>query len=407
MVRKDKLLADLIEFSDGLAKEVHFIDSSDVHIFNALKSFYLYGYEQTGNGGHLLKLCSLMKKYYRRYTPEVIDIAWKAVCSGGHPDSAVYYGMSVVNNFPDDLALAEIKKAYSVLENQDSINILKIFEAVVSWKRGDFSSYVDGLVDFLAKKREGFNPYISVPVSTVWFGAGRPATDCVLKLPGLGCLKTQLPNFNPSYIISISCDSRYYSHYSDYLFESLSKIEDGFYCHVSVVDAVDSKIDSNSISVVNQNLNLKENIGPVSSGLRFIHAFELLDKVRVPVVVMDFDVILKNGFDKLINNNRGKDICLRVLRDVLPWEKITAGFGIYYPTSKSLEFLSVVRDFLFNTLRGDAAQWWVDQNALECASRFVNPICIENIMPILHEYLLIPTGSIDSKRQQMLKVLGA
>ena len=53
--------------------------------------------------------------------------------------------------------------------------------------------------------------------------------------------------------------------------------------------------------------------------------------------------------------------------------------------------------YFSNVLLDDQKQWWIDQNALECAMRFTN-IKYINIINELHHYIFIPTGSMEAKK---------
>jgi hypothetical protein len=118
---------------------------------------------------------------------------------------------------------------------------------------------------------------------------------------------------------------------------------------------------------------------------------------------MDFDTVIRKSIKPLLGECSDVDAGLRMLNNVLPWEEITAGFSIFNPTPKSKAFLDTVGGFLLSTLRLDVPQWWVDQNALECAARFTKKegFVGKNIKRMLDSYVVIPTGSHDSKIAQL------
>lgn len=53
----------------------------------------------------------------------------------------------------------------------------------------------------------------------------------------------------------------------------------------------------------------------------------------------------------------------------------------------------------------DAPQWWVDQNAVECAYRFSTESKLKDIKPIIDNYVIVPTGSEEAKRNALSKAL--
>jgi hypothetical protein len=118
---------------------------------------------------------------------------------------------------------------------------------------------------------------------------------------------------------------------------------------------------------------------------------------------MDFDSAIRKSLEPLLEECSNVDAGLRVLSNVLPWEEITAGFSSFNQTEKAKFFLSTVSGYLLNTLRLDVQQWWIDQNALECAARFStqNGFVHMNIFKALPPYVVIPTGSYDSKIAQL------
>lgn len=404
MEKYDFLDQKMVGFVNELSKNVHFLQPKEKRLYLAIESIYMFLYEKTGDWQNLLKICAVHKKCFKKLGVDIIDIAFEALKAGSHPDSVVYFGISVVNNLGRDQALIRLREAELLVKNENARSLLKIFEAAILWKSGDYSGYVEALNNFCENKKEDFNPYISIPVSTAWRSVNPPFEVVNEDFPEINSLKTQLPNYRPDYIISVSCDSVYFDKYSKFFIKSLASIESKFYCHISISDSVDFDIPDERVSIVNQNLKSDSNIGPISSALRFLHAYDLMSSLDVPVIVLDFDVYVKKDFKHLIETRVNEDLFLRRLGDVMPWEKITAGFGVYFKTEKSLGFLKVINNFLFNTLKKDISQWWVDQNALECASRFVEDCHYKNVMNIINDYVFIPTGSYESKIIQISNV---
>jgi len=397
----------LLEITNQLAGKTNFLDGDDHYLFEAYKNIYYFIWLKTGDSRRLFQICSLYTKRYKRAHPDIINYALLAMKSDGHPDSAVYYGKSVVNCLEKDDAFERIKEARIVLSGKsDSENILNIFEGALHWRDRKMRDYVNCIKRFLDGKRVEFNPYISIPVSTVWIEDAPPENpDDSSKLFGK-LLNTRTGSGSPEYIISVSCDSKYFLLYGEIFINSLRQIEDNFYCHISITDAISFNVDDDRFSIVNQGISVNCNVGPISSALRYIHAFELLESNDAPVVVMDIDTGFKRGIKPLLERCDEHDVGLRMLKNVLPWEEITAGFGVFNKTRKSRDFLSLARAYLLRTLKLESQQWWVDQNALECASRFMrDDISIFSLINLLPEYVVIPTGSHESKALQLSRGL--
>lgn len=401
--------ASLLEVTNRLSGKTNFLDGDDHYLFEAYKNIYYFIWLKTGDSRRLFQICSLYTKRYKRAHPDIIKYASIAMKSDGHPDSVVYYGKSVVNCLEKEDALEKIKEARIILSNKsESENILNIFEGALHWKDGKMHDYVNCIKRFLDGKRVEFNPYISIPVSTVWIEGAAPEN------PGDSSelfgkkINTKTECGSPEYIISVSCDSKYFSLYGEIFINSLRQIKDNFYCHISITDAVAFNANDNRFSIVNQGICANDNVGPISSALRYVHAFDLLQANDVPVVVMDIDTGFKRSIKPLLERCDDFDVGLRMLKNVLPWEEITAGFGVFNKTPKSRDFLSIARAYLLRTLKSGNQQWWVDQNALECASRFMRDnISIFGLINFLPEYVVIPTGSHESKALQLIRGLNS
>jgi hypothetical protein len=422
MTAVDKPTLDaLLSCTNELVKSVHFLSKDDHPVFEECKNNYNYLYSITGDYRNLLLLCVLYKKRYKRLTQEIIDVSFEALKCGGHPDAAAYFGGSVINNLTEKDALARLSEAKELLsqkgnscfwktsdkklmsQKKNSYDVLKIFEACLFWKAGDMCGYTSSLKEFFESKNKDFNPYISIPASTAWLHSYSPKISDCDKEKATFRFTTAQPNYKPSYVISVSCDSAYFFKYRDIFFKSLGTIQDNFYCHVSILDQVDAKVADSRFVLVNQNIGTQDNVGPFSSAFRFLHAYELLNNHSCPVIVMDFDTAIKKNLKPLLEECSNFDAGLRMLSNVLPWEEITAGFSIFNPTPKARAFLDIVSGFLLSTLRLDRSQWWIDQNALECGARFSKKdgyVC-KNIKSMLDKYVVIPTGSHDSKIAQL------
>jgi len=413
--------SELRTFIDALVRSTHFLAKEDHSVFEACESAYRKLYAVTGDSGHLLALCSLYFRRYKRAAPEVIDVALEALKHGGHPDAATYYGKAVICNLTATDALMRLSEAKELLSDKkisyfkkmidkklmsqmkNSCDILKIFEACIFWKTGDMGGYTSSLKEFFESKNKDFNPYVSIPASTAWLHSYAPSVSNCDKEKAPFNYVTVQPSYEPSYIISVSCDSGYFAKYGNIFFKSLATIQDNFYCHISILDQVDARVPDRRFVLVNQNIGTQANVGPFASGLRYLHAHELLTSNSCPVIVMDFDSAVRKSLEPLLEECGNVDAGLRVLSNVLPWEEITAGLSIFNQTEKAKFFLSTVSGYLLNTLKLDVQQWWIDQNALECAARFSkkNGFVHMNLFKTLPPYVVIPTGSYESKIAQL------
>lgn len=281
MTAIDKVTLDaLLGLTNELVKSTHFLSKDDHSVFETCKYSYARLYSITGDYRNLLLLCALYKKRFKRLTHEVIEVSFEALKCGGHPDAVAYFGASVINNLTAKDALTRLSEAKELLsQKKNSYDFLKIFEACLIWKTGDMGGYTNSLKEFFESKSKDFNPYLSIPASTAWLHSYAPSVSNCDKEKATFNYITDQPSCEPSYIISVSCDSGYFAKYGNIFLKSLASIQDNFYCHISILDQVDARVADRRFVLVNQNICTQDNVGPFASGLRYLHAYELLRKV--------------------------------------------------------------------------------------------------------------------------------
>lgn len=398
--------ASLLKIADDIRQNCNFINKSDEYLYDISRSIYLYLYELERQPNYLIRLCSLIVKKNKRTTSEVLEYSRKALLETQHPDAVVYYCKALILNS----SAGDVVSGFSELKgidwkDSDVRAVVGIFEACFYYGLGDYKSYTDIIRRFNSEKSPGFNPYISIPVSSVYNKEVidiRPVVNDVI-----GGVSTALPDSVPDYCISVSCNKKYFDDYGGYLISSLQRLADIFYCHISIADEVDFSIDDARFKLVNQNIDAESNIGPISSSLRFIHALDLLESTKVPVIVLDFDCVILSSPKPLLRLD-GADVGLRILENTLPWERYTGGMSIYLDNKGAREILKGIRQYLMETISNDREQWWVDQNALEIAVRTCSlkySVRTKNIFREIPQYIYIPTGTKESKLIQMGRVL--
>lgn len=403
---------ELLSIADEIRQNCNFLTKNDEHLYNIAKSTYLYLYESDKQPNYLIRLCALIVKKYKKTTPEVLEFSKKALIETQHPDSVVYYCKSLILNKSINDDTSKITEEFNELKklswkNNNARTLVDIFEACFHHSLGDYAKYTEIINNFNEKKPADFNPYISIPVSSVYRKETidfSPVTNNVI-----GDVRTKLPNEKiiPEYCISVSCNKKYFDDYGKYLIDSLKKLEDQFYCHISITDSVEHVIDDSRFSIINQNISSERNIGPISSSLRFIHALDLLEKLKVPVIVLDFDCVILDSPKALINLD-DSDVGMRILENTLPWEKYTGGMSIYINNDNSIDVLIGIRQYLMETITSNKEQWWIDQNALEIAIRSTkikHNLKIKNIFREIPKHIYIPTGTKESKILQMERAI--
>jgi hypothetical protein len=292
----------VVETLRNFDKAFHFNSESEESIFLAMEALHEYLFDVEGSWHWMTRLASLYKKKYKKITPQVREFALRAIHREEHTDAVVYFCSAVINNSKIDEARKDLME-FSVrhLRRPEHILFMQIFYAILDWKSGDYSSYVSKIKSFFNEKPFSFRPYLLTPLSSVWVDEIRPTevlSQNEVPFPELATIRTIQPNFVPEYIISVSCDSRYYNLYQKFFLDSLVRLKDNFYCHISVVDHVDSVPIDPRISIQSQHLMCPENKGPVSLALRYIHAYDFAEAFNCPVVVLDFDCAVQKGLNR-------------------------------------------------------------------------------------------------------------
>lgn len=411
MKSNTEIANNLKAFVDSVINQCNFLQKEDQHLFESAKSALLFLWERDNNPHFLIRLCVLYVKRYKRATPEVLEYSRMAVQRSSHPDAVVYFGKSLVINSEPDEAITKIEelKREMVNSSNDILMLLDIFKACAYYKKGDYRQFINLISDFNEKKSESFKPYISIPVATI-FSDDLSLNSVVPESSSIvGKVTTKIHSeANPSYVISVSCDSNYFELYGKFFIESLARINENFYCHISITDNINYVSEDSRFVIVNQNLNLENNLGPVSSCLRFVHARELLSAFGCPIVVLDFDCVFKTSIKPLIDKANGFHCGLRILGNVLPWEKYTGGMSIWFDNEYCKNVLENVYKFLSIKLKDDTPQWWIDQNALEAAFRLIvndEKFQVFDAFKEIPKYMHIPTGSVEGKLQQLSSVV--
>lgn len=394
---------DYYDLAQAIAKSLKFFDDSENHLYDACEGLFRFVWNKNADVRGVLALCALNERKNKVPTLDLLDLIFDAATKDGHPDTIVYYCLCAMRNMAVEEALARITTLRPFLVNKNSIDLISFFEACAKWSVGDFNGYREGIAGYFAHKSADFNPYMAIPASTVWLDEARPSA---IESEMLGNLETRVPQHHVDYIISASCDSKYFDLYAETFIESAKRMPGNFYCHISITDSVEPVEVDERFSVVCQNISTGKNLGPVSSALRYIHACDLLVNSQVPVVTVDFDVAFKRDLGELVDSMSNADAGLRCLANVLPWEAITAGFSIFNQTAAARSFLETMRAYFMQMLKAGDGQWWVDQNALECASRFAgDEFNGENIFSRLDQYVSIPTGSVEYKLARLRAAL--
>lgn len=392
---------DLVE----LSRKLDFLDELELAAYDLFEEFFIRSWQVERDVKSAIAYMVMHNRRFKGMKASMLDFTCEVAEASQNTDALVYH----LNCISQNRGLDEVVEMISALKglswSQDCYSLIDLFLSCAKWSVGDYAGYVAGLKDFFSKKREGFNPYLSIPASTAWLGVSTPS---VVENEVVSSLRTHIPSAEVNYVISVSCDRKYYDKYSSFLMGSLAAIDDGGYVHISLVDGDPAMLEQgDNYCVVGQGIVSESNIGPIASALRFLHAGDLLDALGCPVIVMDFDAAFLKSPHALIDIvARDGDIGLRMLKAGLPWQKITAGFTVLLNNEACKNYLQVIKAYYTHILKMEGVQWWVDQNAIECGSRFALIDAVKvNVMSHIPDYIVIPTGSEVAKIKQLGEAL--
>lgn len=371
----------------------------------------------------LLKICSIEKQWTNSFNQKILDAAMAAMQRKETLEGFIYCCRGFLYNMKPASAMAHLEALIANTSNAQTANVGNIFLAILAYNNGEYEKYVGFISSFRLNKDSDFNPYIAIPVATVYTdNKFAPASFGVkdVSLAGMKIPVADIPTNKVKYVVSISCDSKYFSLYGEYLIKSFTK-----FCaaeaalHVSLLDG-DRAFYSDKISEWGgQNVfytvigvATAENKGPIASMLRFMSVYPLMEACGVPVLVLDLDTVIKMPFADLVErmNAENVDLLSRILGGgVAPWEKYTGGFAFFNCTENSM---TVARNIAYiggALCRLDQSQWWIDQNVFEAAIR-ERLMCsaelkVENIFNVRDNYCVMPVGSAESKDYVLKRAL--
>ncbi|MDH1336344.1 hypothetical protein N5D77_19705 [Comamonas thiooxydans] len=364
-----------------------------------------------------LKICSVEKLWTNSFNAEILNAAITAFERRESLEAFIYICRGLLYNNEAKVAVRLIADYQSKCSDLQISNVGNIFRSFVEYDSGNYEEYLKLIKDFRKNKKSDFDPYIAIPVSTVYTES--VYADSLYSKENVSLVNCELHvaamNVNNiEYIVSVSCDQKYFSEYAKYLVKSFTKnCSAEAALHLSIVDGDSEKIESSlrewgatNVYFAIQNISAGDNVGPIASLTRFSHIFQLLSEHKLPVFVLDLDTVIKKPLASMIYDFPGVDICSRILgKGVAPWEKYTGGFSLFKPTRLATEVaknISYVAGLICTTER---KQWWIDQNCFEAGIRSVlqagGNLKIENISNVRDTYCMMPVGSGDSKKYNL------
>lgn len=414
----------LLDAANKIAAGLKYIrsDEEKVAYEQAKEWLYMAGKLNQAADWPYLKICQMVKLWTNSFNVEILNAALTAFQRRQSLEAFIYSCRGYLYNLKPLEAASAIAEIKSKTVDAQTANVGKIFEAIIAYECGDYAGYQRNIADFLKSKQPDFNPYISIPVSTVYIGGSYAHEDFSPGDVSLIGKKLAIAPIEMAkeerYIISASCDEKYFRKYAEFLVRSFTRTcADEAVLHLSLVNGDPSEIQckldewgAKNVFFAMQDLRSDANIGPIASLLRFCHTYQLLIKFNRPVFVVDLDTVIKKKLSGIIEEFAGADICSRILGfGVAPWEKYTGGFALFNPTPIGIFSAKNIAYVSNGICRDDEKQWWIDQNCFEAGIRAAYqagyPINIQNVYKNRDAYCVMPVGSDDAKKFNLEKAL--
>ncbi len=356
----------------------------------------------------LVRLCVLIKKWNNFYTEELLQNATKAFSIRQSHEAFVYACRGILANHPSEKRHELLHQIMEETIDDQLKNIGNIFLSICAYDEGDYPAYEKFIGDFRSNKNSDYNPYISIPVSTVF--AGKEVPDEPNNFTKVFGSFEKFESDNVDYIISCSSDMIYFELYGEYIVKSFEKsCSDEAVLHISIIDGDENAIasllkdwEAKRTYFTNHKIELSHNLGPIASIIRFINVSSLMKTYEVPVLVMDLDCVISKPLGKIIEDNSQSNIGSRILKiGVAPWEKYTGGFAIFYPGETTQAVAENIRKISLSQIKDDEDQWWIDQNCFEAGIRYAQKsglnVKISDLYSSRDDYCFMPVGPKESK----------
>lgn len=414
---------ELIDEATTLASSLKYVRTDEEKkIYDRLKAILYRAAEVNKEADWpLLKICSTTKLWTNSFNAEILQAALSAFGRRQSLEAFIYACRGILYGYPHAKAAEELDALIAQTESPEIANVGNIFKAIVAYDGGNYAGYSALIDKFLTQKSGSFDPYIAIPVSTVYTRevfAPSSFSPADVQISSTPLRLADVATEGMKYVISASCDVNYFHEYAQYLVGSFSRTcADEAILHLSVVNgdeptmrkAVDEWGGKN-VYVVSQGIEGGDNSGPIASLLRFCHVFQLMESYDLPVVVLDLDTVIKGRLSEFVASISDSDIGSRMLRGVAPWEAYTGGFAVFNVTPAAKYVAKNIAFVASELCEVKDKQWWIDQNCFEAGIRSALvsglKLVVKDVYSIRDRYCVMPVGSAYAKKSVLDTALG-
>lgn len=417
----------VLEEAIELSKQIKFIRTpDDKQIYErTIEALFLAGTLNPAEDWPLVKICAIEKLWSTDFNQRILEAATEALRRRQTLEAFIYCCRSHIRLKDSKHAYEAISEVMLSIRDAEVANVGNLFKAMVKYEQGDYAAYTHFIEVFRNAKSGEFNPYIAIPASTVYTEPSFAPVDFEWTQTAVCGKPLSIAKFDAQeskYIISISCDEKYFGMYGKYIVKSFAKnCSHEAVLHITFLDGEPSHYRSaiealggTNVEFVVSDISTEANKGPVASLLRFMNVSALLETYSLPVLVLDLDTVIRKSFADMVSMMfiEKADLLSRLLESgMAPWEKYTGGFAFFSNSEKAKVLARNIAYIGTKICRTDVSQWWIDQNILEAAIRENllrnGELCIKNIYAIRDQYCVMPVGSPESKSYMLESALNA
>lgn len=418
----------VLEEAIELSKQIKFIRTpDDKEIYQrTIETLFLASTLNPAEDWPLVKICAIEKLWSTDFNQRILDAATEALRRRQTLEAFIYCCRSHIRIKESDAAAYEaISEVMSSIRDAEVANVGNLFKAMVKYEQGDYAAYTHFIEVFRNTKSADFNPYIAIPASTVYTEASFAPADFEWTQTAICGKPVSIAKFDAQdckYIISISCDEKYFDMYGKYIVKSFAKnCSHEAVLHITFLDgepagyrSAIAALGGKNVEFVISDIATEANKGPIASLLRFMNVSALLETYSLPVLVLDLDTVIRKPFADMVSMMllERVDLLSRLLESgMAPWEKYTGGFAFFSNSANAKVLARNIAYIGTEICRTDVSQWWIDQNILEAGIRENllrgGGLCIKNIYAIRDQYCAMPVGSPESKTYMLESALSA
>lgn len=398
-------ISKLIENVNSITSSLTYVANKEENKFKELVDIYNELFKQTKSVSYLIEICRLEKKMYSKYTSISKEAAKKAFLTKPVEKTLFFFlATNIINSSPEKL-IPILEETFNNIKEPNLLAIKDLYMGSLLAVKGNYLDYNR----LISKSKDNYTPgtYWQLQLVVNDFNLGSKDNLFLGKEYNL-----ILPRrINIEYVISASCDQKYFDTYAEYFLKSIFKNTKKPLVHLYVVNPQDLKSIKNKIkdwvgqdseNVIINTFECPTDIDyrPISAVMRLLAINSLLNQYQKPVFFTEIDAVILKDLSELIKLTKENNACqlIRIIGSYLPWQRFTCGLGLYLYNQSSINSSQLLSQYIKGIFNNSNKHWWADQCALEASIRFsiLTDYKYNYYSPnfkITNEYIITPTGA--------------